>query len=186
MAEEAEKDKSTENPQSGADNAEGGAEKTFTQAELDAIIEDRLKRERRKAADAADAARKQAEADAAAKNGEWQKLAEQREQELKQARAEAREATIRAAAARLGIADGDYAVFLVGKAGEDADAEVVLKEWKATNPAATAASGSASATNPDTSAAKTFTRSQLRDPVFFQANKAAILQAAREGRIQDE
>ena len=32
----------------------------------------------------------------------------------------------------------------------------------------------------------TFTRSQLRDPAFFQANKAEILKAAADGRITDD
>lgn len=32
----------------------------------------------------------------------------------------------------------------------------------------------------------TFKRSQLRDPAFYQANKDAILEAAREGRIVDD
>jgi len=32
-------------------------------------------------------------------------------------------------------------------------------------------------------AGKTFTREQLRDPVFFQANRADIMQAMNEGRI---
>ena len=31
----------------------------------------------------------------------------------------------------------------------------------------------------------TFTREQLRDPAFYQANKDAILKAAAEGRILD-
>jgi hypothetical protein len=46
-----------------------------------------------------------------------------------------------------------------------------------------------SATNGGTSDGKppvTFTRSQLRDPVFFQKHKADILKAQAEGRIVDE
>jgi small-conductance mechanosensitive channel len=57
-------------------------EKKFTQAELEAIIDDRLKRERKKSEDAAEKARKQAEAAALEKNQEWQKLAEQRTKDL--------------------------------------------------------------------------------------------------------
>jgi len=167
----------------------------FTQAEVDAIIEDRLKREKRKAEEAAEAARQQAAAEAAAKNGEWQKLAEQRERELAQARKEAREAQVRALAVGLGISDPEYAVFLVAKAGENADPQQVLTEYAAKNPPANnapasstptqQAAGSQSPTAPATSG-QTFTRSQLRDPAFFQANKAAIMQAAREGRIKEE
>jgi len=57
-------------------------EKTFTQAELDQIVKDRLERERKKAEEATDKARKKAEADALEKNQEWQKLAEKRQVDL--------------------------------------------------------------------------------------------------------
>lgn len=164
--------------------------RTFTQSEVDQIVKQRLEREKQRVGELAEEARKKAEAEAAAKNGEWQKLAEQREAELKQAKAEAREANIRAQAARMGMADLDYAVFLVSKAGENADAEAVLKEWQSKNPTqqqtTQQTSGSSSPTNPDTSSGKVFSRSQLRDPVFFQANKEAILLAAREGRIKED
>ncbi|OGR31696.1 MAG: hypothetical protein A2139_07565 [Desulfobacca sp. RBG_16_60_12] len=57
-------------------------EKTFTQAELDQIIKDRLEREHKKSESAAEKARKDAEAAALEKNQEWQKLAETRATEL--------------------------------------------------------------------------------------------------------
>jgi len=59
----------------------GGAAtgKTFTQEQVDQIVTERLKREREKAEATAKAERERAEAEAAAKNGEWQKLAEQRQ-----------------------------------------------------------------------------------------------------------
>ena len=57
-------------------------EKTFTQAELDQIVKDRLERERKKHEADADKARKDAEAAALEKNEEWQKLAEKRAQDL--------------------------------------------------------------------------------------------------------
>ena len=60
----------------------GKDEKTFTQAELDQIVKDRLERERKKHEADAEKARKQAEAAALEKNQEWQKLAETRAQEL--------------------------------------------------------------------------------------------------------
>lgn len=56
--------------------------KTFTQAEFDAALKERLERAKKQGEKAADDARKQAEAESAAKNGEWQKLAEQRATEL--------------------------------------------------------------------------------------------------------
>jgi hypothetical protein len=48
------------------------------QKRVDDMLKERLERERRKAEEKAQKAREQAEAEAAAKNGEWQKLAEQR------------------------------------------------------------------------------------------------------------
>lgn len=57
-------------------------EKKFSQAELEAIIEDRLKRERKKSEDAAEKARKKAEEEALSKNQEWQQLAEKRQKDL--------------------------------------------------------------------------------------------------------
>jgi hypothetical protein len=64
------------------DKSKAKAEKTFTQAELDAIIDDRLKRERKKSEDATEKARKAAEEEALTKNQEFQKLAETRATEI--------------------------------------------------------------------------------------------------------
>lgn len=61
---------------------QGKPERTFTQTEVEAIVKERLEREARKRARAEEEARKRAEEEAARRNGEWQKLAEQREQEL--------------------------------------------------------------------------------------------------------
>ena len=60
-------------------------EKTFTQAELDAIIKERLAREKTASEKAQAEAAKKAADDAAAKNGEWQKLAEARAAEIAEA-----------------------------------------------------------------------------------------------------
>lgn len=60
-------------------------EKTFTQAELDAIIKERLAREKTASEKAQAEAAKKAADDAAAKNGEWQKLAETRAAEIAEA-----------------------------------------------------------------------------------------------------
>jgi len=166
-------------------------EKKFSQAEVDQILKERLEREKAKAGEAAKSAREKAEAEAAAKNGEWQKLAEQREAEAKRYQAELREERIRLAAVRMGISDPDYAVYLVTKAGENADAEAVLKEYAGKSAPTGAKVGAVAApmasnpTNPSAAPA-VFTRSQLRDHSFFEANKAAIMQAAAEGRIRDE
>lgn len=75
-------------PPSEGDPPEPGAKPAkveFTpeqQAEVDRIIKDRLAREKKKGDEAAEQARKAAEAEALAKNQEWQKLAEQRQAEL--------------------------------------------------------------------------------------------------------
>jgi hypothetical protein len=84
-ADKKKKEGSAEDQNAGDDKEKGKAkeeEKLFTQAQLDALIDDRLKRERKKAETAAELARKKAEADALEKNQEWQKLAEQRATEL--------------------------------------------------------------------------------------------------------
>lgn len=57
-------------------------EKTFTQAELDVIIKERLAREKAASEKAQAEAAKKAADEAAAKNGEWQKLAEARAAEI--------------------------------------------------------------------------------------------------------
>lgn len=53
-------------------------EKKFSQAELDAIVQDRLAREKKKQDEAAEKARKEAEEAGLLKNQEFQKLAEER------------------------------------------------------------------------------------------------------------
>lgn len=57
-------------------------EKTFTQAELDAIVKDRLERAQRKAQETEAKARADAEAKALAEQGEFKTLAEQRAQRI--------------------------------------------------------------------------------------------------------
>jgi hypothetical protein len=169
-------------------------EKKFSQADVDQIVKERLERERRKAQEEAEKVRRQAEEEAAKKNGEWQTLAEQRQEQLKKVEQALREERTKAVAARLGMTDLDYAVYLVTKAGDGADAETVLKEHVGkTHTTTLSQNGEGEKGMPNTqnptkpSGSQTvFSRSQLRDPVFFQANREAILQAAREGRIREE
>jgi len=79
-AEKKKKDESAEDQNAGDDKSKDKKEeKTFTQAELEQIVKDRLDRERKKAEGETEKARKKAEADALEKNQEWQKLAEQRQ-----------------------------------------------------------------------------------------------------------
>lgn len=70
-------------PQNGGDEAP-----KFTQAQLDAIVKDRLERERKKTADDAEKARKDAEAIRLKEQGEFQKLAEQRQTRITELEAE--------------------------------------------------------------------------------------------------
>jgi hypothetical protein len=107
-------------------------ERRFTQAELDAIVRDRLERERQSAERKADADRKKAEEAAAAQRGEYQRLAEERGQkltELQQQLAErertSREATVRyevrVLASDLGFADPSDAPRFLDLAGVEFD-----------------------------------------------------------------
>jgi hypothetical protein len=59
-----------------------GAEKTFTQAEVDALIKDRLAREKRKAEEKADEARKEAERKALEEQGKYKEMYEQLQKDL--------------------------------------------------------------------------------------------------------
>lgn len=76
----------------------GEPSKTFTQADLDRIVKERLAEAQGRAEKRSAAERKQAEDEALAKNAEWQKLAEQRGTELATAKAQAEAATRYAAA----------------------------------------------------------------------------------------
>lgn len=62
----------------GVQSSSTQSEKTFSQAELEAIIEQRLTRERSKAQAAADKAKAEADQKALIEQGEWKTLAEQR------------------------------------------------------------------------------------------------------------
>lgn len=120
------------------------------------------------------------------------------EQQLRQERVNL---LIEREARRLNIVDSEAAaLFLSGKvefdeAGQPKDVAALLeglvkqKPWLVSGQQAAAAPGAgASAANPGQSphaAGKTFTRSQLMDSKFYAANRDAILQAQREGRITD-
>lgn len=59
-----------------------GGEKTFTQAELEAIVKDRLAREKRKADEKAEQARKDAEAEALKEQGKYKEMYEALQKDL--------------------------------------------------------------------------------------------------------
>jgi len=106
--------------------------KTFTQAELDAIVTERLQRAQRKAAEAEAKARTDAERKAAEEQGEFKKLAESLRAELEQERAARKAAEIagmrRDVAARQQLPAG-LADRLRGETQEEieADAELLLR-----------------------------------------------------------
>ena len=64
------------------DNGNNPPGKTFTQAELDLIVKQRLEREQKKAEKAAEKARKDAELSALAEQQEWQQLATKRQEAI--------------------------------------------------------------------------------------------------------
>ena len=72
----------TEAPPTGTDPVKTADDKRFTQAELDAIVKDRLDRAQRKAAADQEKAKADAEARALAEQGEFKTLAEQRQQRI--------------------------------------------------------------------------------------------------------
>jgi hypothetical protein len=74
----------------------GGDAKTFTQAEVEALIRERVAREQKKATDAAEKARTDAKRKADEEAGEFKKLYDQSQIELATAKAEAHAATLRA------------------------------------------------------------------------------------------
>jgi colicin import membrane protein len=62
--------------------------KTFTEAEVEQLIKERLTREKSAEQKRLEAEKAKAEADALAKNAEWEKLAKQREEELAKVKAD--------------------------------------------------------------------------------------------------
>lgn len=82
--EKSEPDKS----EAGDDKKKAEEEKVYSKAEMEAIVEDRLKRDRKKSEAAAEKARKEAEEAALTKNQEWQQLAEKRGRDLETLTAE--------------------------------------------------------------------------------------------------
>jgi|GEM_PF-2928586 len=71
-------DQEEETPDADKKKEKPADEKKFSQAELDAIVQDRLAREKKKQDDAADKARKEAEETALLENQKFQELAEER------------------------------------------------------------------------------------------------------------
>lgn len=99
-------------------------------------------------------------------------------------------------AARLGVVDPEAAYRLLdiremefGEDGKPANIEKALRALIAAKPYLAGGGGQVSPTNPaqgKIGGQQVFTRSQLRDPNFFAANREAIMQAMRDGRIQED
>ena len=121
----------TDGNATGQNGGQGAAERTFTQADVDKLIAERLEREKGRAAKAAEAARAEAERKAAEEQGEFKRLYDQEKAQREQAEARAREleqsALRRAAAEKAGL-PGALADRLRGETPEEmeADAKAVL------------------------------------------------------------
>ena len=105
---------------------------TFTQDQVEQLIKERLEREKKASEKKAQEAADKAAADAAVKNGEFQKLAEQREKELNEARATLAEKELNekrhAVALKTGLPPA-FALRLQGSTDEEleADAKTILE-----------------------------------------------------------
>jgi hypothetical protein len=104
-----------------------GADKTFTQEEVDKLIKERLVREKRKAEEKAEEARKEAEKKALIENEKYKELYETLQQDLEQQKAEALTAKRDALLAQAGY-DADqikrYAKFVEGANEEELVASI--------------------------------------------------------------
>jgi hypothetical protein len=179
--------------------------RTFTQSEVDRLIQERL--QRAKATPPADyedlkaAAAKLAEYEAAqlSEQERLQKAAQEAEARATAATERAQQAILRSsvvsAAQRAGAVDPDAVMAFLDKskvtigdddqvAGVDEAVKAVLesKPYLVGKPPTPTPGGADSGVR-DGMTSGSFTREQLRDPEFYAANKAAILQAANEGRI---
>lgn len=183
-------------PGTGTSPANEGTDKTFTQADLNRMIAEEKRTWQRQMQDAAEQARLEAE-------GRHKELADRLKVDLDATQAKLRERDTRdaiaEAAAELKFSKPGKAHQLINPANVEYDAEGrptnlpallqgLLAEFPglAATPAQTTPIPSGGATNPAKGGTTTFSRSQLRDPVFYQAHKEAILAAFREGRIRDE
>lgn len=178
-----------DSPRAGDQNQDGQQPgKTFTQAELEAILSDRLKREREKYKDYADLKKaaeeyqKLRESQMSEQEKLQAKLAEYERQLLEKER-EAAEARLESLKLRvldeMGLPKA-WAQRIFGTTEEEIrqDAEELKRLL------GTAGRAIGSGTNPPGGGnSMVFKRSQLRDPTFFKAHREAIMAAMREGRI---
>ena len=191
-------------PANGATDQAANADRTFTQSELEAILGDRLARERSKFADydsLKDKAGKldQLEAErlsdiekatrAATEAAERARIAEE------QLRSERLRNAVYSEAVKAGAVDPDAVFALLDKGallndegapqgvGDAITALIDAKPYlraQAPKPKGDIGAGARGAPT-----AGTYTRAQLRDHDFFEANRDAIFAALRDGRVTD-
>lgn len=193
------------NQDQGEHQGQQQSSRSFTQAEVDALIRDRLNRERTKFADYSDLKDKATKFDEL----EQQRLSdiERAQQQAQQYQAQAEQAqqalngerlrnAVYAASVRSGAVDPDAVLALIDKQAipfEDGkpvgidDAVTALLESKpylkatGTKPTGNVNGGPQGNGQPNT-----ISRTQLRDPKFFSENRAEIFKAMAEGRITDD
>jgi hypothetical protein len=160
-------------------------------------------------AEAAEYRRRLRELESKVKSEEEAKMTEQERLQKRLAELERKEAEyqrviqsrtleyeVKLLAVRLGIVDPDAAYRLLDLKqiefdddGRPVNLEKVIRDLIATKPYLVSQQAPVSPTNPAQgriSGQQVFTRSQLRDPKFFAANREAIMQALREGRILED
>jgi small-conductance mechanosensitive channel len=188
---------------------EGATQEVAQQSETQAVEEqERFDTEyvRKLRAEAADYRKRLRELESKVKAEEEAKMTEQERLQKRLAELERKETEyqmtlqartleyeVKMHATRLGVVDPDAAYRLLDLKqiefdddGKPLNIEKVLKELVAKKSYLVSSNSSPSPTNPAqgrVSGQQVFTRSQLRDPKFFAANREAILQAMREGRI---
>jgi len=194
-------------PQAGSE----GATPEVAQPEAQAAEEERFDTEyvRKLRAEAADYRKRLRELEGKVKAEEDAKMTEAEKLQKRLAELEAKETEYKNAlqartleyevklhAARLGVVDPEAAYRLLDlkqvefdEDGKPVNLEKVMKELVTKKPYLVGATGVTSPMNPAqgrVSGQQVFTRSQLRDPKFFAANREAIIQAMREGRILED
>lgn len=190
---------------------EGAAQEAAQQSEVQATEEERFDTEyvRKLRAEAAEYRKRLRELESKVKVEEEAKMTEQEKLQKRLAELERKETEyqlslqartleyeVKLHAARLGVVDPEAVYRLIDlkqvefdEDGRPSNLEKVLKDLIAKKPYLAGGTGSVSPMNPAhgrISGQQIFTRSQLRDPKFFAANRDAIMQAMREGRIQED
>jgi len=191
---------------------EGATQEVAKQSETQAVEEERFDIEyvRKLRAEAADYRKRLRELEGKVRADEEAKLTEQERLQKRLAELERKEADYQMAlqartleyevklhASRLGVVDPEAAYRLLDlkqiefdEDGKPTNVEKAIKELVAKKPYLVSSAGAvpspAYPAQGRISGQQVFTRSQLRDPKFFAANREAIMQAMREGRILED